>query len=104
MTVAAIGSVLFDMGVVFTKVGEGITVVAIALFEIIPMSTIFIVRVIILQQHGHIIYLITTTATREQDGHTIATPSYGLFLLSDRDSAKIKKDQYEKANGKLLQN
>jgi CheY-like chemotaxis protein len=103
MTVVSIGILLFDMGVIFTKVGAGITVVAIALFEIIPMSPIFIVSVIILQQQeGHISYRIITTATREQDEHTIATPSYGLFLLSDRNSANIKKDQYEKANGKLL--
>jgi hypothetical protein len=60
MTVAAIAIVLFDMGVIFTKVGTGITVEAIALFEIIPM-------------------------TREEDEHIIATPSYGLFLLSDRN-------------------
>ncbi|MFZ0893372.1 MAG: hypothetical protein WAZ77_02610 [Candidatus Nitrosopolaris sp.] len=89
MTVVAIGIVLFDMGVIFTKVGAGIAVVAIALFEIIPMSTIFIVSVIILQQQeGHIIYPIITKATREQDEHTLATPSYGLFLLSDRNSSR----------------
>jgi len=102
MTVA-IAIVLFDMGVIFTKVAAGITAVAIALFEIIPMSTILIVRVIILQQQeGHIIYPIITTATREEDEHIIATPSYGLFFLSERNSANIKKDQYEEANGKHL--
>lgn len=105
MTAAAIAIVLFDMGVIFTKVGAGITVVAIALFEIIPMSTIFIVSVIILQQQeGHIIYPIITTATREEDEHIIATPSCELFLLSDRNSANIKKDQYEEANGKPIIN
>jgi CheY-like chemotaxis protein len=102
MTVA-IAIVLFDMGVIFTKVAAGITVVAIALFEIIPMSTILIVSVIILQQQeGHIIYPIMTTTTRDEDEHIIATPSYGLFLLSERNSANFKKDQYEEANRKHL--
>ena len=101
MTAAATAVVLFEMGIIYTKVAASITAVAIVLFEIIPMSTILIVSVIILQQEKHIIYPIMTTIG-EEDEHIIATPSYGLFLLSDSKSTNFKKDLYEEANGKYL--
>ncbi|PWU81052.1 MAG: hypothetical protein DLM72_08925 [Candidatus Nitrosopolaris wilkensis] len=91
------------MDIIYTKVAAGITAVAIVLFEIIPMSTILIVSMIMLQQQEkHIIYPIMTTTTKAEDEHIIATPSYGLFLLSDSKSTNFKKDQYKEANGKHL--
>ncbi|MDQ6667104.1 MAG: response regulator [Thermoproteota archaeon] len=91
------------MDIIYTKVAAGITAVAIVLFEIIPMSTILIVSMIMLQQQEkHIIYPIMITTTKAEDEHIIATPSYGLFLLSDSKSTNFKKDQYQEANGKHL--
>ncbi len=91
------------MDIIYTKVAAGITAVAIVLFEIIPMSTILIVSMIMLQQQEkHIIYPIMTTITKAEDEHIIAPPSYGLFLLSDSKSTNFKKDQYEEASGKHL--
>jgi hypothetical protein len=100
--ITAVAIVLFEMGIIYTKLDACITAVAIVLFEIIPMSTILVVSMIIRQQQEHIIYPIITTTTREEDKHIIPTPSYGLFLPSDSKSTNFKKDQYEEANRKHL--
>ena len=76
----------------------GITAVVIVLLGLIPMSTIVTASVIIReQQEGDIIYptMTTTTTVEDEDENIVVTPSNGLFLLVERESIKIKKDQNE---------
>ena len=66
------------------------------------MSYIQTVTAIAVKQHEEhntypITAITTSVKTREEDEHVIATPSHGLFLLSDRKSTNLKSDQNEEA-------
>jgi hypothetical protein len=80
-----------------------LTAAGILLFEVLlPISYIQTVAAIVVkQQQEHNTYpvtaLTTSVKTREEHEHVIALPSHGLFLLSDRKSTSLRRDQNEEA-------
>jgi hypothetical protein len=79
-----------------------LTAAGILLFEVLPMSYIQTVAAIVVkQQQEHnthpVTALTTSVKTREEHEHVIALPSHGLFLLSDRKSTSLRRDQNEEA-------